>query len=53
MFLRLLFICLIPFFFKHAVANEGILKKVKDGEAYSLYEYGQKLYFKDPSRLSI
>ena len=50
MFLRLLFICLIPFFFKHAVANEGILKKVKDGEAYSLYEYGQKLYFKDPSK---
>ncbi len=50
MFLRLLFICLIPFFFKYAVANEGILKKVKDGEAYSLYEYGQKLYFKDPSK---
>jgi len=37
-------------FFKHAVANEGILKQVKDGEAYSLYEYGQKLYFKDPSK---
>jgi hypothetical protein len=49
MFIRLLFICLIPFFFNHAVANEGILKKVKDGEAYSLYEYGQTLYFKDPS----
>ena len=50
MFIKLLFICLIPFFFNHAVANEGILKKVKDGEAYSLYEYGQKLYFKDPSK---
>jgi TPR repeat protein len=50
MFVRLLFICLIPFFFNHALANEGILKKVKDGEAYSLYEYGQKLYFKDPSK---
>ena len=50
MFIKLLFICLIPFFFYHAVANEGILKKVKDGEAYSLYEYGQKLYFKDPSK---
>ena len=50
MFLRLLLICLIPFFFNHAVANEGILKKVKDGEAYSLYEYGQTLFFKDPSK---
>ena len=50
MFIRLLFICLIPFFFNYAVANEDILKKVKDGEAYSLYEYGQKLYFKDPSK---
>jgi len=50
MFIRLLFICLIPFFFNYAVANEGILKKVKDGEAYSLYEYGQRLYSKDPSK---
>ena len=50
MFLRLLFICLIPFFFKYAIANEGILKKVKDGEACSLYEYGQRLYLKDPSK---
>ena len=50
MFLRLLYICLIPFFFNHAVANEGVLKKVKDGEAYSLYEYGQTLYFNDPSK---
>ena len=50
MYLRLLLICLIPFFFNHAPANEAILKKVKDGEAYSLYEYGQRLYFKDPSK---
>jgi TPR repeat protein len=50
MIIRLLLICLIPFFFKHALANEGILKNVKDGEAYSLYEYGQTLYFKDPSK---
>jgi TPR repeat protein len=50
MIIRLVFICLIPFFFNHALANEGILKKVKDGEAYSLYEYGKKLYFKDPSK---
>jgi len=49
MIIRLVFICLIPFFFNHALANEGILKKVKDGEAYSLYEYGQRLYSKDPS----
>ena len=49
MYTRLLLICLIPFFFNHAVANEGILKKVKDGEAYSLYKYGQRLYSKDPS----
>jgi TPR repeat protein len=50
MVIRLLFICLIPFFFNHAPANEGILKKVKDGEAYSLYEYGQTLYLKDTSK---
>jgi len=50
MIIRLVFICLIPFFFNHALANEGILKKVKDGEAYSLYEYGKKLYFKDTSK---
>jgi len=50
MYLRLLLICLIPFFFNHAPANEAILKKVKDGEAYALYEYGQRLYFKDPSK---
>ena len=50
MFIKLLFICLIPFFFNYAVANEGILKKVKDGEAYSLYEYGQTLHFKDTSK---
>jgi len=50
MYTRLLLICLIPFFFNHAPANEAILKKVKDGEAYALYEYGQTLYFKDPSK---
>ena len=50
MIIRLVFICLIPFFFNHALANEGILKKVKDGEAYSLYEYGQTLYSKDSSK---
>ena len=50
MIIRLVFICLIPFFFNHALANEGILKNVKDGEAYSLYEYGQRLYSKDPSK---
>jgi len=50
MILRLLLICLIPFFFNNAPANEGFLKKVKDGEAYSLYEYGQRLYSKDPSK---
>ena len=50
MIIRLLLICSIPFFFNHALANEGILKKVKDGEAYSLYEYGQTLYYKDPSK---
>ena len=50
MFIRLLFICLIPFFLNYAIANEDILKKVKDGEAYSLYEYGQTLYFKDTSK---
>jgi len=50
MIIRLVFICLIPFFFNHALANEGILKKVKDGEAYSLYEYGQRLYSKDTSK---
>ena len=50
MIIRLLIICLISFFFNHAPANEAILKKVKDGEAYSLYEYGQRLYFKDPSK---
>jgi len=50
MYTRLLLICLIPFFFNHAPANEAILKKVKDGEAYALYEYGQRLYFKDPSK---
>ena len=50
MVIRLLFICLIPFFFNHALANEGILKKVKDGEAHSLYEYGQTLYSKDSSK---
>jgi TPR repeat protein len=41
---------LIPFFFNHSVANVGILKKVKDGEAYSLYEYGHILFSKDPSK---
>jgi TPR repeat protein len=50
MFIRLVFICLIPFFLNHALANEGILKKVKDGEAYSLYEYGHTLFSKDPSK---
>jgi len=50
MIMRLVFICLIPFFFNYALANEGILKKVKDGEAYSLYEYGKRLYFKDTSK---
>jgi len=50
MIIRLVFICLIPFFFNHALANEGILKKVMDGEPYSLYEYGQKLYFNYPSK---
>jgi len=50
MFIRLLLICLIPFFFNNTLANGGILKKVKDGEAYSLYEYGQSIYFKDPSK---
>ena len=50
MFKRLVFICLIPFFLNHALANEGILKKVKDGEAYSLYEYGHTLFSKDPSK---
>ena len=50
MIIRLVLICLIPFFFNHALANEGILKKVKDGEAYSLYEYGQTLYSKDSSK---
>jgi len=50
MIIRLVFICLIPFFFNYALANEGILKKVKDGEAYSLYEYGKRLYFKDTSK---
>jgi TPR repeat protein len=50
MIIRLLLICLIPFFFNNTLANEGILKKVKDGEAYSLYEYGQRIYFKDPSK---
>ena len=50
MLIRLVFICLIPFFLNHALANEGILKKVKDGEAYSLYEYGHTLFSKDPSK---
>ena len=50
MFIRLVFICLIPFFLNHALANEGILKKVKNGEAYSLYEYGHTLFSKDPSK---
>ena len=50
MYIRLLLICLIPFIFNNTLANEGILKKVKDGEAYSLYEYGQRIYFKDPSK---
>lgn len=50
MYIRLLLICLIPFFFNNTLANEGILKKVKDGEAYSLYEYGQSTYVKHPSK---
>jgi hypothetical protein len=50
MIIRLLLICLIPFFFNNTLANEGVLKNVKDGEAYSLYEYGQRLYSKDPSK---
>ena len=50
MFIRLLLVCLIPFFFNHALANQGILKNVKDGEAYSLYLYGQTLYSKDSSK---
>jgi TPR repeat protein len=50
MFIRLVLICLIPFFLIHVLANEGILKKVMDGEAYSLFKYGQSLYYKDPSK---
>jgi TPR repeat protein len=50
MIIRLLLICLIPFFFNHILANEAILKNVKDGEAYSLYLYGQTLYSKDSSK---